>query len=414
MRRPSRLAVLLLALAVIVSAVYYTGAFSSLTAQRDASVEVTGDASGYLGLAPADGPNGEYASYRNGQLRVSLDGALEEDASGSGVNPDAVTTISEIFTITNQGTQPVGVWLTDESETVHFESTGESIEGEEQAVGIQPGESVPVGLVVDTHQEDGTLTNDMTIHADTDVDGRAVDEEPENDDSERSVDSEQGDSGSSQEQPQQADTQNDDEEDGGIVDSAGDALGGFWDTTTDTAGDAWDTTTDVGGAARDRISSTAEAANDLFGGGRAGGIMSMSVLSAGTTATSDGPVLIGDTIGVGILALGVTAATGVYLYDNVYASGGEEVEETDSENVEEPEQSGRYEEANERVEEDESSSDSDGSRRDRVPRRPPPDVLPDGGEEDHSEGYEALHEQGVPEETIEEWERGRARSRTDE
>lgn len=118
-----------MSLAVVVSVVYGTGAFDSLTAQRDASVQVTGDASGYLGLAPADGPNGAYASYRNGQLRVSLNGALDANASGSGVNPDAVTTVRDIFTITNQGTQPVAVWLTDESDAVGFESGERSVEG---------------------------------------------------------------------------------------------------------------------------------------------------------------------------------------------------------------------------------------------------------------------------------------------
>lgn len=93
MRRPRRIAVLLMSLAVIVSVVYGTGAFDSLTAQRDANVQVTGDANGYLALQPSNSSNGAYATYRNGQLRVSLDGALDENASGSGVNPDAVTTV---------------------------------------------------------------------------------------------------------------------------------------------------------------------------------------------------------------------------------------------------------------------------------------------------------------------------------
>lgn len=102
MSRLRRLALVLMAVAVVVSGVYYTGAFTTLTAQRDANVRVAGDAGGYLALAPANGSNGAYATQRNGELRVSLDGALTEGASGTGVNPDAVTTVRRVFTITNR------------------------------------------------------------------------------------------------------------------------------------------------------------------------------------------------------------------------------------------------------------------------------------------------------------------------
>ncbi len=169
MSRPRRIAVLLMSLAVVVSVVYGTGAFDSLTAQRDANVQVTGDANGYLALQPSNSSNGAYATYRNGQLRVSLDGALDESASGSGVNPDAVTTVRDIFTITNRGAQPVAVWLTDESDVVRFESGERSVEGPDGAVRLKPGESIPVGVSVDTRQAtDETLLSSVTIHADSD------------------------------------------------------------------------------------------------------------------------------------------------------------------------------------------------------------------------------------------------------
>lgn len=111
MRRARRIAIVLMAVGLVTSAIYATGAFSSLTIQRDADVSVTGDASGYLGLKPATGPNGAYAQQGgDGKLRLTLGEAVtSEDASGEGLNPGAVTTIENVFTITNQGTQPVGL-----------------------------------------------------------------------------------------------------------------------------------------------------------------------------------------------------------------------------------------------------------------------------------------------------------------
>lgn len=167
-----RLAVALIAVGLVLSTVYGSGAFDSLTASRDATVQVAGDAGGYLALAPADGPNGAYATQKNGQLRVSLAGALEEGASGSGVNPDAVTGVRKVFTITNQGTQPVGVWVTDESDRVAFEAGNGPIEKREWAATLGPGESRAIDIVVDTRGytgDDAGLLESVTIHADTEA-----------------------------------------------------------------------------------------------------------------------------------------------------------------------------------------------------------------------------------------------------
>jgi hypothetical protein len=84
-----------------------TGAFSSVEAERNVSVEVAGDASALLRIAPFDGPNGAYATGAD-------DGALSLDFTGSngnidgeGVNQDAISNFNEVFLIENQGTQEV-------------------------------------------------------------------------------------------------------------------------------------------------------------------------------------------------------------------------------------------------------------------------------------------------------------------
>jgi hypothetical protein len=160
---------------LVLSAVYATGAFTSLTAQRDANIQVAGDASSYLTLQPAPGPNGEYATQRNGKLHVSLTGAI--DGAGKGVNRNALTVVRNIFTITNKGSQPVGVWLTDKSKAVTFKGgkKWQTLEGREQAITLRPGQTLSVGLTVDTREQtSGDLINAMTIHAKSDISGTSV------------------------------------------------------------------------------------------------------------------------------------------------------------------------------------------------------------------------------------------------
>ncbi|WP_330631491.1 hypothetical protein [Halocatena halophila] len=176
-----RLAIVLIAIGLVTSAIYATGAFDSFTASRNASVNVTGDATGYLGLQPADGPNGAYATDKNGKLQVSLSEMADADggADGAGVNPGAETTVTNVFTITNQGPQPVSVWLAADSDAVSFErgDSGRSIETKAHAVELSPGKTVAVSLAIDTQHVDTGKTLDpmMTLHASTDVGGTSVD-----------------------------------------------------------------------------------------------------------------------------------------------------------------------------------------------------------------------------------------------
>lgn len=183
MRRTRRIAIVLMALGLVTSAIYATGAFSTLTTQRNANVDVAGDASGLLGLKPAPGPNGAYAQQgKDGQLRLTVSEAVSgEDASAEGLNPGAVTTIENVFTITNQGAQPVGLWLTDKSDAVTFRVDGRSIEGKENAIALGTGDTKPVSLEIDTRHADVNrdLLNSVTFKANTDVAGRTVPDQGE-------------------------------------------------------------------------------------------------------------------------------------------------------------------------------------------------------------------------------------------
>jgi len=90
----------LLAIAMILVAAMVTlatGAFTSVSADREVSMTVAGDASALLGLE-AHAP---YASYDdNGAIKIEL---------SHGVNVEAETDLGKVFTITNNGTQHVTV-----------------------------------------------------------------------------------------------------------------------------------------------------------------------------------------------------------------------------------------------------------------------------------------------------------------
>jgi len=91
-----------------------TGAFSSVTAERDFDVVVSGDAGAYLGLQSHPGPNGAYADTTpQDTLAVDLTDSNSNIGTaisgGEGVNANALSTFFNVFRITNQGTQAIDV-----------------------------------------------------------------------------------------------------------------------------------------------------------------------------------------------------------------------------------------------------------------------------------------------------------------
>ncbi|WP_255246059.1 DUF1102 domain-containing protein [Halolamina sp. CBA1230] len=92
-----------------------TGAFSGVQADRGINVNVAGDASAYLGLVPASGPNGAYADVTDGDLTLDFTGNNGNIGSsisgGTGVNSDAITWFESVFEVQNNGTQEVNVTI---------------------------------------------------------------------------------------------------------------------------------------------------------------------------------------------------------------------------------------------------------------------------------------------------------------
>ena len=158
------------ALATGSAAAFGTGAFSTVEADRTAEVDIQGDADAYLGLDALAEP---YADFDDGVL--VLDFGAETANDGEGINDLAITTFTEVFSIENQGTEDVGVWIQDGDvgEDVSIEDQdGDSIVGDGNSVSLEPGESVTLDVEFDTtdspDEEDLFPNDELTIEADED------------------------------------------------------------------------------------------------------------------------------------------------------------------------------------------------------------------------------------------------------
>ena len=91
-----------------------TGAFTETSADRSFQLQVTGDASAYLGVSATSGPNGNYVDTTSaGEFAIDLTGSNDNIgdgiAGGEGVNSNGFTFFDRVFRVENQGTQEIDV-----------------------------------------------------------------------------------------------------------------------------------------------------------------------------------------------------------------------------------------------------------------------------------------------------------------
>ncbi|WP_276270686.1 hypothetical protein [Haloarcula litorea] len=128
-----------------------------------------------LVVRPADGPNGDYAILNgDDEIELLLTGA-NPYVDGEGINPDAVTPIPRVFTMTYTGDGAAEVWLTDDAADVRFfhgDDPDDSLEGRANSVVLAGGQQVAVGVRIDTRGEhDVEQAETFTIHAEGPDDG---------------------------------------------------------------------------------------------------------------------------------------------------------------------------------------------------------------------------------------------------
>jgi hypothetical protein len=162
-----------------VGAVLGTEAFTTVEAERDATIAVTDDANALLALDRVDGSanSDEYVRFDDGTLVIDV---TETDEEGKGLNKNAVTEIGELLEITNQGTQNVGVFIqpfeTADGVKVDFRAGDGSIVGADSAARLDVGSTLVVEMVidvgdVDVDDDDLEIIRDeeVTIEADADT-----------------------------------------------------------------------------------------------------------------------------------------------------------------------------------------------------------------------------------------------------
>lgn len=161
-----------------------TGAFSTATAERDMTVTVTDDASSFLALRSGE-EHGQFADTSGDQ--AELDFSDGEQGLGTGT----IYTFDDTLNVQNQGSQPVYVWTSVESDTfadgdVYLYRAADGSNNAftpARAAQISTGSGLSLGVYIDTTGiNTGTYNIDVTIRASDDP-PEAVeepgDEEPE-------------------------------------------------------------------------------------------------------------------------------------------------------------------------------------------------------------------------------------------
>lgn len=185
----ARAAVLLVVLAVSIGMLVSTGAFTTVAAERTVDIAIADDTSAVLKLAPYEDEQG-----RQSEFAGLVDGKLALD-----INVQSTVDAESVFTITNHGSQTVAVWITDvdhddsgiggvdenNTDAVTFynpvyggasstENGKASVEGRENAVALDVGETLVVSIYIDTtalHEQEVDLLDGIVVHADANVDG---------------------------------------------------------------------------------------------------------------------------------------------------------------------------------------------------------------------------------------------------
>ena len=179
-----------------------SGAFSRVESDRAVSIAVAEDPDAYLGLDKCpDSPNGSYAHLDDkGHLKIYMDEdnpTRDDTPLGAGVNSNSRTWFHNVFQICNQGKEQACVWIDDDEywptvpegypgageRRVEFylgDNDGTTIIGEENAIPLDVGSCVCIGIKTRTHGLSdgdellGAMDNQITINADVGLECEVV------------------------------------------------------------------------------------------------------------------------------------------------------------------------------------------------------------------------------------------------
>lgn len=136
-------------LTVIVVSVIFALILGSGIGMATTDVPVEGDAA--VELAPHAGPNGQYATIDgDGKLQIDFERLLD----------DSTTRADNVFNVTASGDRTIEIWIEHDSEGTTFyqgaDLTAAIDEG--SRVTVSPGDTIEIGIFMDTRQPDAELT----------------------------------------------------------------------------------------------------------------------------------------------------------------------------------------------------------------------------------------------------------------
>jgi hypothetical protein len=155
-----------------------TGAFTSTSADRHATVAVANEDEAYLTIEPSVGEhNGGFATQNtsNGkEIGLDFDDIAGTTAGSEGVGPDSTYEFDDVFRVRNSGAQKV--FLDVDTVTIQFSGTAdlefvagtarETIDGSNAELAVPAGQERAVGVRVETN--DGSTYDDVNAPDDTD------------------------------------------------------------------------------------------------------------------------------------------------------------------------------------------------------------------------------------------------------
>jgi len=133
-----------------------TGAFTTVEADRTATVETAGDANALLAIEP--GPdNPDYVDNSSGEIVFDITNGSEGNAQ---INLNATTEINGTINLTNNGESDVDIYIESEGENnglvSFYTDSGDNITSSSasSSENISPGDTVTVSVIIDTKNAD--------------------------------------------------------------------------------------------------------------------------------------------------------------------------------------------------------------------------------------------------------------------
>lgn len=145
-----------------------TGAFTSVSAQRNVNVAVADDDEAYLSLDDTSQIARAYSAGDPEQIAFAIP-SIQENTIGDGVGQNSVYEFGDLVKVTNQGEDTVLVWSesapTGAVESVSLTGPESVLDAKEDGIELTPGEAFSAGLLIETSEKTGSYDTSVTIRA---------------------------------------------------------------------------------------------------------------------------------------------------------------------------------------------------------------------------------------------------------